>query len=196
MVAARTACRSSCAAHPSETRLCRHGPLRSLSIRSTQTTRCEKAHRSFAPVCTKKDHFFKDRLGINIGKALENEMRFAQTHVPYDPPRPWVDADGNWYLTLSLDACGTGRTCAAGGQLAMWRSPALRGAKANWTRISPLFTTNTTKSGANVSDGAVNNVFVTSNYIGAGTSFECHFIPQTEHSPRQARDKHKEKLTE
>jgi hypothetical protein len=151
-------------------------------------------------VRTKKDHFFKDRLGINIGKALENEMRFAQTHVPYDPPRPWVDADGNWYLALSLDACGTaggyGRTCAAGGQLAMWRSPALRGAKANWTRISPLFTTNTTKSGANVSDGAVNNVFVTSNYIGAGTSFECHFIPQTEHSPRQARDKHKEKLTE
>ena len=25
--------------------------------------------------------------------------------VPYDPARPWKEADGNWYQLLSLDGC-------------------------------------------------------------------------------------------
>ena len=115
-----------------------------------------------------------------------------------DPVRPWVDADGLWYVALSLDACdNTQPVCAAGGSLLMYRSPALRGPKANWTRhgtepappiptfsllsnflrenaaitnaalpAGALFTTNTTKSGANATVGGVNNVFVTSDYIG------------------------------
>ena len=35
-----------------------------------------------------------------------------------DPVRPWVDADGLWYVALSLDACdNTQPICAAGGSL-------------------------------------------------------------------------------
>ena len=61
-------------------------------------------------------------------------------HIPYDPPRPWVDADGQWYMGVSVDACnGTNTTaggrCPAGGRLAMWRSPALRGPRAAWRQV-------------------------------------------------------------
>ena len=89
-------------------------------------------------------------------------------HEPYDPVRPWVDADGQWYVALSLDACNlpSGGTCAAGGQLQMWTSPSLRGPKSDWRRIGPLFTANMTKSGAHALPGAIRDVFVTSDYIG------------------------------
>ena len=88
-------------------------------------------------------------------------------HEPYDPPRPWVDQDGQWYLTISVDACNNSNPlCPAGGRLAMWTSPALRGSKAAWKQIGPLFTANMTKSGMKAMPGAVTGVFVTTDYIG------------------------------
>jgi hypothetical protein len=87
-------------------------------------------------------------------------------HIPYDPPRPWLDSDGLWYLAISVDACNGTNPCPGGGRLALWRSRALRGPKAAWHQIAPLFTANATKSGVKLTEGAVTGVFVTSNYIG------------------------------
>ena len=55
-------------------------------------------------------------------------------HEPYDPVRPWVDSDGLWYGAVSLDACNKSADyhhCGAGAALDMFRSPALRGPKAD-----------------------------------------------------------------
>eukprot|EP00937_MAST-01D_sp_MAST-1D-sp2_P000381 g381.t1 len=87
--------------------------------------------------------------------------------VPYDPARPWREADGNFYQLVSLDACNAsglpqGAGCPAGGQLGMWRSPALRGPKAHWRMVGPAFTSNTT-----VLPGAhLVREFVTIDFIG------------------------------
>ena len=94
-------------------------------------------------------------------------------HEPYDPVRPWKDGDGQWYLGISLDACNSSRSdapgisCRGGGRLAMWTSPALRGPAAKWreTAVS-LFTANATKNGYSQRNGAVHDVFVTSDFIG------------------------------
>ena len=70
--------------------------------------------------------------------------------MPYDPARPWQDKDGMWYQLLSLDGCNaTTRAlpCEAGGQLGMWRSPALRGVTAKWEQVGPVFTSNATVLG-------------------------------------------------
>ena len=62
--------------------------------------------------------------------------------IPYDPARPWQDADGMWYTLLSMDGCnGTAHPalpCHAGGELVMWTSPALRGPKADWQKVGPV----------------------------------------------------------
>ena len=71
------------------------------------------------------------------------------------------------YMALSVDACNSSNPlCPGGGRLAMWRSPALRGAKADWKQVGPLFTANMTKSGMNTTAGAITGVFVTSDYVG------------------------------
>ena len=57
--------------------------------------------------------------------------------VPYDPARPWQEADGLWYQLLSFDGCNATTPpcsdaapypdcppCNAGGMLGMWKSPA------------------------------------------------------------------------
>ena len=46
----------------------------------------------------------------------------------------------------SSEASATTRKlpCEAGGQLGMWKSPALRGPKANWEMVGPVFTSNAT----------------------------------------------------
>lgn len=85
--------------------------------------------------------------------------------IPYDPARPWQDHDGNWYVLLSMDACNaTTRAlpCASGGQLGMWRSPALRGPKAKWEHVGPAFTDNSTV----LSGGHLTKEFVTIDFLG------------------------------
>ena len=63
--------------------------------------------------------------------------------VPYDPARPWREADGNWYVALSMDGCNSTAAlqklpCSEGGQLVLWRSPALRGPDADWQLAGPV----------------------------------------------------------
>jgi hypothetical protein len=44
---------------------------------------------------------------------------FYYRALPYDPVRPWIDADGKWYSAMSTDGCNstTKKTpCAAGGR--------------------------------------------------------------------------------
>eukprot|EP00937_MAST-01D_sp_MAST-1D-sp2_P007435 g7435.t1 len=87
--------------------------------------------------------------------------------VPYDPARPWRDADGQWSVLLSLDACNAsglppGGRCLEGGQLGMWRSPALRGAEADWRYAGPVFTSNKTV----LDSGHLSREFVTIDLIG------------------------------
>lgn len=88
--------------------------------------------------------------------------------VPYDPARPWREDDGMWYQLISLDACNdtgtaTGpQNCQAGGQLGMWKSPALRGSKADWQKVGAVFTSNATV----LDTGFLHKEFVTIDYIG------------------------------
>lgn len=85
--------------------------------------------------------------------------------IPYDPARPWREADGNWYVLLSMDGCNTTTRavpCKVGGELHMWRSPALRGAKANWEHVGPVFTTNATV----LKTGYLSKEFVTIDFVG------------------------------
>lgn len=86
--------------------------------------------------------------------------------VPYDPARPWQE-DGTWYQLLSLDGCNASgfthyQPCPAGGQLGMWKSPALRGPKADWHQVGPVFTSNATV----LESGHLSKEFVTIDYIG------------------------------
>eukprot|EP00662_Eupelagonemidae_sp_cell21_P055639 gene55639-17919_t len=70
---------------------------------------------------------------------------------------------------MSTDGCNTTTRktpCAAGGRLDLYASPALRGAKAAWRYVGPMFTTNTTASGDKKSPGAITREFVTSGYFG------------------------------
>ena len=88
--------------------------------------------------------------------------------VPYDPARPWRDSDGQWSQLLSLDACNasglpsTGSSCPPGGQLGLWRSPALRGPEAEWRYVGPVFTSNETV----LEIGFLHREFVTINLVG------------------------------
>ena len=89
--------------------------------------------------------------------------------LPYDPPRPWKDHDGKWYMAWSADGCNatTRRLpCAAGGQLELLVADTLRGPGSNWQQLPPLFTTNVTKSGAATMPGVITGEFVTSGYFG------------------------------
>ena len=57
------------------------------------------------------------------------------------------------YQLLSMDGCNeTTRAlpCEAGGQLQMWKSPALRGPTASWEHVGPVFTSNATVLGDGV----------------------------------------------
>ena len=86
--------------------------------------------------------------------------------IPYDPARPWREADGNWYVLLSMDGCNStshALPCHAGGMLGMWSSPALRGEAAFWTYVGDVFKTNTTV----LSDGFLSKEFVTIDYLGS-----------------------------
>ena len=71
--------------------------------------------------------------------------------LPYDPARAWQDADDKlWYLLLATDACNaTTRAlpCKAGGRLALYSSPALRGPGAAWRYVGPMFTVNGSTDG-------------------------------------------------
>ena len=68
--------------------------------------------------------------------------------VPYDPPRPWKDLDGNWYMLLSLDACnGTtdGVPCAEGAAVGIFKgTDRLHGKGARWERLGTFYKTNKT----------------------------------------------------
>lgn len=98
-----------------------------------------------------------------------NPRYAGRSHEPYDPVRPWIDSDGFWYGAVSLDGCNKSvdyHHCGAGGALMMFRSQRLRGPKADWRAIGPLFVTNTTKSGLQTRPSAFHDVFVTSEFIG------------------------------
>ena len=97
--------------------------------------------------------------------------------LPYDPPRPWQDFDGKWYLAVSTDGCNSttrSKPCKAGGRLDLWTSPRLRGAGASWRQIGPMVTTN-----ANPLDNTGYNEFVTTDFFGAVPGKCCH-IEMTE----------------
>ena len=86
--------------------------------------------------------------------------------IPYDPARPWQEQDGTWYQLLSMDGCNTTAApklpCEAGGQLVMWKSPALRGPTAAWEKVGAVFSAKDA-----VLDGAhLTKEFVTIDYIG------------------------------
>jgi len=76
-----------------------------------------------------------------------------------------------WYQLLSMDACNAtdaprnvgGKTCPAGGSLVMWQSPALRGEKAKWELVGPVWTDNTTV----LKDGFLSHEFVTIDFLGS-----------------------------
>eukprot|EP00746_Dinoflagellata_sp_MGD_P011342 gnl/MRDRNA2_/MRDRNA2_123742_c0_seq1.p1 gnl/MRDRNA2_/MRDRNA2_123742_c0~~gnl/MRDRNA2_/MRDRNA2_123742_c0_seq1.p1 ORF type:complete len:551 (+),score=93.20 gnl/MRDRNA2_/MRDRNA2_123742_c0_seq1:62-1714(+) len=85
--------------------------------------------------------------------------------IPYDPARPWREADGYWYVLLSMDACNATTQklpCEAGGQLHMWRSAALRSEFHTWEHVGPVFTSKATVLKA----GHLTKEFVTIDYIG------------------------------
>lgn len=85
--------------------------------------------------------------------------------IPYDPARPWVEEDGNWYLLVSMDGCNATTQqlpCALGGELHLWRSPALQGPAADWQHLGPVFTSNATV----LKGGHLTKEFVTIDYIG------------------------------
>lgn len=86
-------------------------------------------------------------------------------HIPYDPARPWVDEDGKWYVLLSMDGCNSTTQklpCQSGGQLQLWRSPALRGKNASWEHVGPVFTSSATV----LQNGHLSAEFVTIDYVG------------------------------
>ena len=61
--------------------------------------------------------------------------------------RPWKDADGKWYVGVSTDGCNAttrNMPCGAGGQLDLYVSDALRGPRATWKHVGPMFTSNRT----------------------------------------------------
>ena len=126
---------------------------------------------------------------LELRCALDDNLTKWSTHpdylfnvsfwrnVPYDPARPWREADGYWYVLLSFDACNVSSVraqpaarpdvlkdsyCAGGGQLVMWRSPALRGPAAAWRRVGAVFTSNATV----LPWGHLVKEFVTIDYIG------------------------------
>jgi hypothetical protein len=88
--------------------------------------------------------------------------------LPFDPVRPWRDADGQWYATISADVCNaTTGGCAGGGAALLFTSPALRGPRAAWRALpAPLFSTNFTVLTA-VNGLTQHGEFVTAGYVGA-----------------------------
>eukprot|EP00930_Biecheleria_cincta_P099284 TRINITY_DN90919_c0_g1_i1.p1 TRINITY_DN90919_c0_g1~~TRINITY_DN90919_c0_g1_i1.p1 ORF type:complete len:560 (-),score=74.14 TRINITY_DN90919_c0_g1_i1:215-1810(-) len=85
--------------------------------------------------------------------------------IPYDPARPWVEKDGYWYQLLSMDGCNATTQklpCDLGGQLHLWRSPALQGPRANWEHIGPVFTSAATP----LKGTRLTKEFVTIDYVG------------------------------
>lgn len=88
--------------------------------------------------------------------------------LPYDPVRPWIDADGMWYSTIAVDGCNASSIpCAAGGREGLWRSPKLHGEGAAWEHVGPMFTSNITVLSPFVPGAALNREFVTADYFGA-----------------------------
>lgn len=89
-------------------------------------------------------------------------------NLPYDPVRPWVDADGAWYATIAADACNaTALPCAGGGALYLFTSPALRGPAAAWRPAGVLFASNWTVLTPHDPTAVVTAEFVTPDYVGA-----------------------------
>lgn len=95
--------------------------------------------------------------------------------TPYDPSKPWLDTDGNWYLLMSVDMCNATRyddskehgkhnPCHLGGGVDLWRSPAFRGPRAKWERVGTMYQSNRTI--LDHAEGLVEE-FVTVDYIGA-----------------------------
>jgi hypothetical protein len=60
---------------------------------------------------------------------------YFNRNLPYDPVRPWKDTDGQWYATISADACNNTVPCYSGGAEFLYTSPRLRGPGANWTLL-------------------------------------------------------------
>ena len=88
--------------------------------------------------------------------------------LPFDPVRPWVDSDGQWYATISADSCNaTTGGCATGGAAYLFTSPALRGPRAAWRALpTPLLATNVTVL-TGVTGLTQHGEFVTAGYVGA-----------------------------
>jgi hypothetical protein len=95
---------------------------------------------------------------------------YFNRNLPYDPVRPWIDTDGNWYAVISADACNSTVPCVGGGALYLYTSPALRGPKAAWQPVSGpgriMFASNWTVLTPMHPDQVESNEFVTSGYFG------------------------------
>eukprot|EP00937_MAST-01D_sp_MAST-1D-sp2_P000575 g575.t1 len=87
--------------------------------------------------------------------------------IPYDPARPWFEeSDSQWYQLLSMDGCNEttkALPCEAGGELVMWKSPALRGPTAAWEKVGPVFNA----KDAILAGSHLTKEFVTIDYIGS-----------------------------
>eukprot|EP01052_Picozoa_sp_SAG31_P043253 SAG31_NODE_7147_length_1776_cov_1.202743_1_plen_384_part_10 len=97
--------------------------------------------------------------------------------LPYDPPRPWKDFDGQWYAAISTDGCNYTHSetkkngCDKGGQLQIYTSPRLHGMGSDWKYIGPMITTSSLpgngRAYCEMPRGGCHVEFVTSGYIGA-----------------------------
>lgn len=94
---------------------------------------------------------------------------YFNRNLPYDPVRPWKDTDGQWYATISADACNKTVPCAGGGALYLFSSPKLRGPGANWqpSATTPImFASPWTVLTPYDPTAIESNEFVTSGYFG------------------------------
>ena len=63
--------------------------------------------------------------------------------------------------------------CKEGGRLDLWRSPALRGNRSNWTYVGPMFTTTRSSQG-----NQITKEFVTTGYFGFGGGGSTRVVTQ------------------
>ena len=96
------------------------------------------------------------------------DVYYLRKELPYDPFRPWKDANGRWYAGIAADACnGSAKTnavpCAGGGQIDLWSAPRLRGP---YEKGGVLFRNNRSIYPGRMSDHGLQE-FVTIDVIGA-----------------------------
>jgi len=87
--------------------------------------------------------------------------------IPYDPARPWIDSDNNWYMLVSTDACNQTTQsvpCEGGGAATLYVSTnKLHDKDSNWKRVGDMYSSPHTV----IPNARLTKEFVTIDYIGA-----------------------------